>query len=111
MYPASVPALSVDAFHDRVTELEVTELAVNPVGTVGGALVEPELGRNAATTAYQSVAFESVAVPVCAPAVLEVMSSSKAEPCDVLARSVKADPPLLPGVGTAPGETPVTSAA
>jgi hypothetical protein len=66
---------------------------------------------NAATTAYQSAADFSVAVPCCAPAAEAVMSSSNADPLDVLDRTVKATPSLLPAVGTPPGDVPVTSAA
>ena len=66
---------------------------------------------NAATTAYQSAEALSVAVPCCAPAAEAVMSSSNDDPLDVLDRSVKATPSLLPGVGTAPGDVPAVSAA
>jgi hypothetical protein len=41
-----------------------------------------------ATTAYQSVLVDRVAVPVWAPAALLVMSSSNADPLAVLSRSV-----------------------
>ncbi len=55
---------------------------------VGVGLGVLEAGVKAATTAYQSVLLARVAVPTWAPAAPLVMSSSYAEPLDVLARSV-----------------------
>src|SRR5438445_677868 len=51
-----------------------------------------------------------VAVPCWAPAALDVMSSSNAEPLEVCARGVYGTPALLPGV-TEPGAPPVSKAA
>jgi hypothetical protein len=45
-------------------------------------------GVNVAATAYQSVLLARVAVPAWAPAAPLVMSSSNADPLDVLALSV-----------------------
>jgi len=38
LYPAKVPELSVDAFHERLICEEETAVAVNPAGTVGGVV-------------------------------------------------------------------------
>ena len=39
MYPAKVPELSVDAFHESLICEEETAVAINPVGTDGGAVL------------------------------------------------------------------------
>ena len=55
---------------------------------VGVGLGVVEAGVKAATTAYQSVLLTRVAVPARARPAPLVMSSSNADPLDVLARSV-----------------------
>src|SRR5438094_9070336 len=76
-------------------------------GGTGGVL---GTGWKTAHTAYQPSAAPRVAVPCWAPAALDVMSSSNAEPLEVCARGVYGTPALLPGV-TEPGAPPVSKAA
>src|ERR1017187_4043919 len=104
-WPAN-PTLSVDAFQLRLTALEVTEVAVRPVGTVGGCVSPPPYAWNTAAAAYQSVAAAKVARASCAPAALASTSSMSADPELVWARMVKARPCEDPGV-TDPGDPPV----
>src|SRR5206468_11386987 len=94
------------------TRVDATLVALRPVGVPGGrgGVAGSGCGWKTAHTAYQSVAAPSVAVPCWAPAALDVMASSNAEPFGVCARRVDGTPGLLPGVSE-PGAGEVTRAA
>src|SRR5437870_2661685 len=107
VYPATLP---LDGDHERAARVEATLVAWRPAGVEGGTGGVLGTGWKTAHTAYQPSAAPRVAVPCWAPAALDVMSSSNAEPLEVCARGVYGTPALLPGV-TEPGAPPVSKAA
>ena len=84
--------MPVDAVQLNTTCDAVTDVAVSPVGAVGGCAAAA--GWKAATPAIQFVEAPRVAVPTWAPAAEDVMSSENTEPLEFRARAVKFTPRL-----------------